>query len=109
MGHIKRLCCSGVLGLNAPHGRSPHRLDNVRRRPFLDYLLAFRPAAMARSDIAPAACSSAVTGLTWAARSARDARVGFLAGLAGLRRQLRSGTIATNAPRPRCRPPWPVV
>ena len=60
MGHIKRLCCSGVLGLNAPHGRSPHRLDNVRRRPFLDYLLAFRHAAMARSDIAPAACSSAI-------------------------------------------------
>jgi hypothetical protein len=60
VGHIKRLCCSGVLGLNAPHSRSPHRLDNVRRRPFLDYLLAFRPAAMARSDIAPAACSSAI-------------------------------------------------
>jgi hypothetical protein len=60
VGHIKRLCCSGVLGLNAPHGRSPHRLDNVRRRPFLDNLHALRHAAMARSDIAPAACSSAI-------------------------------------------------
>jgi len=45
---------------------------------------------MARNDVAPAACSSAI------ARSAASARDGFLTGLAGLRRQLRSGTIATE-------------
>jgi hypothetical protein len=47
----------------------PTSLTKDRYRA-VDMPRAFRPAAMARSDIAPAVCSSVITGLTQVARSA---------------------------------------
>ena len=67
-----RHACHACLA--AARWESPESPSIRRRRPFvvaapLESFLAFSPSAMARSDVTPPSCSSAITGATSAARA----------------------------------------